>query len=56
MIVRSGSARERRRRLLGAAWGAGAGREHFRHARLILNFLTDRFLFEYRERWFSQGS
>ena len=30
--------------------------EHFRHARLILNFLTDRYLFEHRERWFSLGS
>ncbi len=30
--------------------------EHFRHARLILNFLTDRYLFEHRERWFSLGA
>ena len=30
--------------------------EHFRHARLILNFLTDRYLFEHREHWFALGS
>ena len=26
--------------------------EHFRHARMVLNFLTDRYLFQHRERWF----
>jgi hypothetical protein len=30
--------------------------EHFRHARMVLNFLTDRYLFEHRERWFPRGS
>jgi hypothetical protein len=28
----------------------------FRHARMILNFVTDRHLFEHRERWFPLGS
>ena len=26
--------------------------EHFRHARMVLNLLTDRYLFHHRERWF----
>jgi hypothetical protein len=30
--------------------------EHFRHARMVLNFLTDRYLFRHRERWFPMGS
>ncbi len=30
--------------------------EHFRHARMVLNFLTDRYLFQHRERWFPLGS
>ncbi len=30
--------------------------EHFRHARLVLNVLTDRYLFNYRELWFPFGS
>jgi hypothetical protein len=29
--------------------------EHFRHARMVLNLLTDRYLFERRERWFPMG-
>lgn len=29
---------------------------HFRHARVILNLLTDRYLFEHRERWFPLAS
>lgn len=29
---------------------------HFRHARLVLNFLTDGYLFHHRERWFPLGS
>jgi hypothetical protein len=54
------------RRAYGLAWEATGGdlglspalayvAEHFRHARLILNLLTDRYLFERRERWFSLG-
>ncbi len=54
------------RRAYGLAWEATGGElglspalgyvaEHFRHARLILNLLTDRYLFERRERWFSLG-
>ena len=54
------------RRAYGLAWEASGGElglspalgyvaEHFRHARLILNLLTDRYLFERRERWFSLG-
>ena len=30
--------------------------EHFRHARMVLNFLTDGYLFQHRERWFTPGS
>ncbi len=30
--------------------------EHFRHARMVLNFLTDGYLFQHRERWFPLGS
>jgi hypothetical protein len=30
--------------------------QHFRHARMVLNFLTDRYLFQHRERWFPLGS
>jgi hypothetical protein len=30
--------------------------EHFRHARMVLNFLTDGYLFQHRERWFTLGS
>jgi hypothetical protein len=30
--------------------------EHFRHARMVLNFLTDGYLFQHRERWFIPGS
>lgn len=30
--------------------------EHFRHVRMVLNFLTDRYLFEHRERWFPLGT
>ncbi len=30
--------------------------EHFRHARMILNLLTDRYLFRQRERWFPLGA
>ncbi len=30
--------------------------EHFRHARMVLNFLTDGYLFRQRERWFNLGS
>ena len=30
--------------------------EHFRHARMVLNFLTDGYLFRQRERWFPLGS
>jgi hypothetical protein len=30
--------------------------EHFRHARMVLNFLTDGYLFEHREHWFPLGS
>jgi hypothetical protein len=56
------------RRSYGLAWDAtghgelglspvlGYVAEHFRHARLILNFLTDRYLFEHREHWFALGS
>jgi hypothetical protein len=29
---------------------------HFRHARMVLNFLTDGYLFQHRERWFPLGS
>ena len=29
--------------------------EHFRHARMVLNVLTDRYLFLHRERWFPPG-
>jgi hypothetical protein len=29
--------------------------EHFRHARMVLNFLTDGYLFRHRERWFAPG-
>ena len=54
------------RRAYGLAWEATGGAlglspalgyvaEHFRHARLILNLLTDRYLFERRERWFTLG-
>ena len=54
------------RRAYGLAWEATGGElglspalgyvaEHFRHARLILNLLTDRYLFERRERWFTLG-
>jgi hypothetical protein len=54
------------RRAYGLAWEATGGElglspalgyvaGHFRHARLILNLLTDRYLFERRERWFSLG-
>jgi hypothetical protein len=54
------------RRAYGLAWKATGGEfglspalgyvaEHFRHARLILNLLTDRYLFAHRERWFSLG-
>ncbi len=41
---------------LGLAPVVGYAAEHFRHARLILNLLTDRYLFEQRERWFALGS
>jgi len=41
---------------LGLAPVLGYVAEHFRHARLVLNLLTDRYLFEHRERWFSLGS
>ena len=37
---------------LGFAPVVGYVAEHFRHARLILNLLTDRYFFRYRERWF----
>ena len=41
---------------LGLAPALGYVAEHFRHARMILNFLTDRYLFEHRERWFPFGT
>jgi len=41
---------------LGLAPVVGYVAEHFRHARLILNLLTDRYLFERRERWFALGA
>jgi hypothetical protein len=41
---------------LGLAPVLGYVAEHFRHARMILNLLTDRYLFHHRERWFSLGS
>jgi hypothetical protein len=41
---------------LGLAPVVGYVAEHFRHARLILNVLTDRYLFEHRERWFALGT
>jgi len=41
---------------LGLAPVVGYVAEHFRHARLILNLLTDRYLFEHRERWFALGA
>jgi hypothetical protein len=41
---------------LGLAPVVGYTAEHFRHARLILNLLTDRYLFEHRERWFALGA
>jgi hypothetical protein len=40
----------------GSAGVVGYAAEHFRHARLILNFLTDGYLFAHRERWFTPGS
>ena len=43
-------------RSLGLAPVLGYVAEHFRHARMILNLLTDRYLFHHRERWFSLGS
>jgi hypothetical protein len=55
-------------RSYGLAWEATAYRdvglvpvlgymtEHFRRARMVLNFLTDRYLFRHRERWFPVGS
>jgi hypothetical protein len=41
---------------LGLAPVLGYVAEHFRHARMILNLLTERYLFHHRERWFSLGS
>ena len=41
---------------LGFAPALGYMVEHFRHARMLLNFLTDRYLFSHRERWFPLGS
>jgi hypothetical protein len=41
---------------LGAARVLGDVSEHFRHARMILNLLTDRYLFSQRERWFPLGA
>jgi hypothetical protein len=29
--------------------------EHFRHARMVLNLLTDSYLFQHRQRWFPLG-
>jgi hypothetical protein len=55
------------RRSYGLAWHGAGHRdlglspvlgyvaEHFRHARMILNLLTDRYLFRHRERWFPLG-
>ncbi len=40
---------------LGFAPVLGYVAEHFRHARMVLNFLTDRYLFQFRERWFPLG-
>jgi hypothetical protein len=43
------------RGVIGLAPTLGYVSEHFRHARLILNYLTDRYLFYHRERWFPLG-
>jgi hypothetical protein len=43
-------------RELGPARVLGDVAQHFRHARMILNLLTDRYLFEQRSRWFPMGA
>jgi hypothetical protein len=41
---------------MGFAGVLGDVTEHFRHARMILNLLTDRYLFQHREHWFPLGA
>ena len=41
---------------LGFAPVLGYVAAHFRHARMVLNLLTDRYLFRFRELWFTLGS
>ncbi len=43
-------------RQLGLAPALGDVARRFRHARMILNFMTERYLFEHRQRWFPLGS